>query len=84
MTTYPPIIKGMARYISTQCPNNKPAHQRNGKKRDRKKEDDPKSEDKDSNKDATTGAHVEDTTTPEESTAPSKGASISAHVLKTN
>ena len=34
MTAYPPIIKGMARYISTQYPNNKPAHQRDGKKGD--------------------------------------------------
>ena len=32
----------------------------------------------------TAGAHVEDSTTPEESTAPSREASISAHVLETN
>ena len=32
MTTYPPNIKGMARYLATQSPNNKPANQRNGKK----------------------------------------------------
>ena len=32
----------------------------------------------------TAGAHVEDTTTTEESTAPSGGASIGAHVSETN
>ena len=37
MTTYSPIIKGMARYLSTQYHNNKPAHQRDGKKGDKKK-----------------------------------------------
>ena len=30
MTTYPPIIKGKARYLSTQYPNNKSTHQYNG------------------------------------------------------
>ena len=51
---------------------------------DTKKGDDPKSEDKDNNTRDTTGAHIGDTTTTEESTAPSGGASISAHVLETN
>ena len=32
LTTYPPTIKGMARYLSTQYPNNKPTHQHNGKR----------------------------------------------------
>ena len=32
LTAYPPSIEGMARYLSTQYPNNKPANQRNGKK----------------------------------------------------
>ena len=36
MTAYPPNIKAMARYLSTQYPNNKPANQRNGKKGDKK------------------------------------------------
>ena len=46
--------------------------------------DDPKSEGKDSNTDATTtGAQVGDTTTSEESTTPSGGASIGAHVSET-
>ena len=32
-TAYPSTIKGMARYLSTQYPNNKPTHQRDGRKR---------------------------------------------------
>ena len=84
MTAYPPRIKRMARYLSANYPNNKPAHQRDGKKEDKKKGDDPKSEDMDSNTGATAGAQVEDTTTPEEFTAPSRGASIGANVLKIN
>ena len=32
LTAYPSTIKGMARYPSTQYPNNKPTNQRNGKK----------------------------------------------------
>ena len=83
-TTYPPNIKTMARYLSTQYPNNKPAHQRGSKKGDTRKGDDLKSEDKASNTGGTACAHVEDTTTPEESTAPSGGASISAHVSEIN
>ena len=84
MTTCPPTIEGMARYLSTQYPNNKPANQRNGKKGDTNKGDDPKSKDKDSNTGGTVGAQVKDATTTEESTAPSGGASIGAHVLETN
>ena len=34
MMAYPPNIKAMARYLSTQYPNNKPANQHNGKKGD--------------------------------------------------
>ena len=61
-TVYIPIIKGIAsRYLLTQYPNNKPAHQRNGKKGDTKKEDYRKSNDKDNNTGGTVGAHVEDT-----------------------
>ena len=41
---------------------------------------DPKSEDKDSNTGGTAGAHVEDTTTNEDTTAPSGGAYLGAHV----
>ena len=32
LTVYSPIIEGMARYLSTQYFNNKPANQRNGKR----------------------------------------------------
>ena len=86
MTVYPPTIEGMARYLSTQYPNNKPAYQRDGKRGDTKKGGggDPKSEDKDSNTGATAGTYVGDTTPPEESTAASREASIGANVLKTN
>ena len=45
MTAYPPDIKAMARYLSTQYLNNKPANQYNGKKGDKNKADDQKSED---------------------------------------
>ena len=31
-TSYPPNIESMARYLSTQYSNNKPAHQRGGKR----------------------------------------------------
>ena len=84
MTAYPPTIKGMARHLSTQYPNNKPANQCNGKKGDKSKGDNPKSEDKDSNMGDTAGAHIGDTTTTEESIASSGGASIGIHVSETN
>ena len=79
MTVYPPTIKEIARYLSTQHPN-KPTHQRDDKNGDEKNGDDPKSKDKNSNTGDTTGVHVQDTTTPEESTAPNRGASIGTHV----
>ena len=47
----------MARYLSTQYPNNKPAHQSGGKKGDKRKGNDLKSEDKDSNTGGTIGKH---------------------------
>ena len=80
MTAYPPNIEGMARCLLTQYPNNKPVNQHNGKKGDTNKGDDPKSKDKDSNTRDTAGSHVGDTATTEESTPPSGGASIGAHV----
>ena len=51
---------------------------------EKRKGDDLKSKDKDSNTGGTAGVHVEDTTTTEESIAPSRGASIGTHVLETN
>ena len=83
-TAYPPNIKAMARYLSTKYPNNRPANQRGGKKGGKKKGNDSISEDKDSNMGGTTGTHVEDTTTTEESTPLSGAPCIGAHVLETN
>ena len=83
-TAYLSNIKSMARYLSTQYSNNKPTNQRRGKKGDKRKGDDSKSEDKDSNTGGTAGAHVEDTTTLEESTPPSGAHSTGACVSKTN
>ena len=84
MMAYPPNIKRMANYLSTQYPNNKTVNQRDGKKEDTNKGDDLKSKDKDSNTGCTAGAHVGDTTTTEESTVRSGGVSIGSHVLETN
>ena len=74
----------MARYLSIQYPNNKLANQRGGKKGDKRKGDDSKSEDEDNNMGGTAGAHIEDTTTNEDYTIPSGGASLGAHVSETN
>ena len=83
-TPYPPIIETIARYLSTQYPNKNSVHQHKGKKgdRNRKKGDDFKSEDKDNNTTGTAGAHVGNTTTPEDPTASSRKASKSDHVLE--
>ena len=81
---YLPNIEAMARYLSTQYPNNKPTNQRRGKKGDKKKGDDSKYEDKDSNLGDTPSAHVEDTMTTEESTVPSGAHSIGARISETN
>ena len=84
LTAYPFTIKEMARYLSTQYPNNKPTNQRDGKKGVKQQGDYQKAEDKDSNTGGTAGAHVENTTTPEESATPNGGASVGAHNLETN
>ena len=81
---YPSNIKSMARYLSSQYPNNKLANQRGGNKGNKRKRDDSKSEDNNSNTGGTTGAHVEDTTINEDSTAPSGGASLEAHISERN
>ena len=83
-TAYPSNIKSMARYLSTQYTNSKSANQHEDKKGDKRKGDDSKSEDKDSNTGGTAGAHVEDTTINEDSTAPRGGASLGAYVFETN
>ena len=54
-------------------------HNKKGEK-NRKKGDEPKYEDKDNNIIGTAGAHVGETTMPEDSNAPSNGSSIGAHV----
>ena len=41
-TAYLPDVKSMARYLSTQYPNNKPTNQRGGKKGDKRKGDNSK------------------------------------------
>ena len=74
----------MAKYLSTQYPNNKPANQRGGNTGGKKNGDQSKTEDKDSITGNTAGAHVEDTTTTEESTPPSGKAIIGFHVSETN
>ena len=86
MTAYPSTIELMARYLSTQYPNKNFTNEHNDKKGDRsgKKGDDLKSEDKDSNTGGTSGAHVGDTISAEESTTPSGGASTDSHVLEAN
>ena len=53
---YPLNIEAVARYLSTQYPNNKPSNQRESNKGNKSRGDDPKSEDKDSITGGTTGA----------------------------
>ena len=83
-TVYLCDIESIAKYLSTEYPNNKPTNQRGGKKGDKRKGNDSKSEDKDSNTGGTAGAHVENTTTNETSNAPSRKASLDAHISETN
>ena len=79
-TAYPADIEAAVWYLSTQYPNNKPANQCGRNKGNKRIEDDPKSEDKDNITGGTAGAHVEDTTTNKDTTAPSGGASLGTHV----
>ena len=83
-TAYPPYNKVAVWYLSTQYPNNKPANQHGSNKGNGRKVDDTKSEDKDSITGGTAGAHVENTTTNENNTAPSRGASLGAHISETS
>ena len=83
-TAYPPGINAMARYLSTQYPNNKLANQRRGKMRDKKKGDDPESKEKDCDIGSTASVYVDNTTTTEEFSAPSGAPSIAVHVSETN
>ena len=71
----------MTRYLSTQYNNKIPNNPRD-KRGDRKskKGDDSKSEDSNSTTTGTACANVGEVTTPQDSTAPSKGSIIGAHV----
>ena len=60
--------------------SNNPRNKRGDK--NLKKGDDSKSEDKDSTTTGTVGALVGKVTTPQDSTAPSKGSSIGAHIFE--
>ena len=81
-SAYPLSAKLIARYMSAQYPNKNPGYQPDSTTgdRNRKKGNDPKSEDKDNNTTCTIGSHIGDVTTPEDSTTPGDGSSISAHV----
>ena len=72
-TAYPADIEAASWYLSTQYSNKKSGNQRKYKQR---KVDDTKSEDKDNTTGGTAGAHVKDTTTNKDTTAPSRGASL--------
>ena len=80
-TAYPLNFESMVRHLSSMY-SIKSANNPRDKKGDKngKKGDEPKSEDKDNNTTGTTGAHVRETATPKDSTAPSNGSSIGAHV----
>ena len=80
-TAYPLDIE---EYLSTQYPNNKPANQCGSNKENKRNGDDPKSQDKENITGGTAEAHVEDTTINGDTTAPSRGASLGAHVSKTS
>ena len=81
---YPKSAEAMARYLSTQYTTKTSNNQRDKKgDKNSKKGVDSKSEDKDSGNMGTAGAHVGDVTTPQDSTAPSDGSSIGAHVSET-
>ena len=82
-TVYTSNVESMARYLSTQYPNNQSTNQRRGNKEDKRKGNASKFKDKDSNTGGNAGAHVEDTTTNEDTTAHSGGASLGARVSKT-
>ena len=83
-TAHQPNIEAAARYLSTQYPNTKPANQCKGNKGNKRTGGDTKSEDKDSNTGGTAGAHIEDITTNENTTAPSRGASLGAYFSETS
>ena len=80
-TAYLTNIKTAAWYLTTQYPNIKPSNQQ---QQQQQKADDPKSEDKDNATTGTAGAHVQDTKTNKETTAPNGEASLGTHVSETS
>ena len=73
--------EAMGRYMLTQYNNKIPNNPRDKRgDRNSKKGDDSESEDNNTTTTGTTGAHVGEVTSPQDSTAPSEGASIGAHV----
>ena len=78
---YPTDIESAARYLTTQYSNIKSGNQQKNKK---KKAGDPKFEDKDNAMTGTAVAHVEDSTSSQDNTAPSGEANLGAQVLETN
>ena len=70
-------IELVAWYLTIQYPNIKSGNQRRNKQ---KKADDPKSEDKNNTTIGTAGAHVDDNTTNEDTTALIGEANLGAHV----
>ena len=70
----------MATYLSTQYNNKVPNNPRNKRgDRNSKKGDDGKSKVSNTTTTGTASAHIGEVTTPQDSTPPSKGASIDAH-----
>ena len=80
-SAYPEIIESMARFLSSKY-NIKTANNHCYKVGDKngKKGYETKSEDKDNNNTGTTGVHVGETTTPQDSSKPSDRSSIGAHI----
>ena len=80
-SSYQVSAEAMAKYLSTQYTNKFSNHPHNKRgDNNSKKGDNSKSEDKDITTMGTAGAHIGEVTTPQDSTAPSKGSSIGAHV----
>ena len=84
-STYLETVESMAIFLASQY-NIKTVNNPYDKKEDknRKKGDETKSEDKDNSDTSTTGAHVGETITSQDSSTPSNGSSIGAHVSDVN
>ena len=80
-SAYPETVESMARYLLLQY-NIKTVNNPRNKKGDKngKKGDETKSEGNDYSNTGTAGAYVGENTTPQDSSTPSNGSSIDAHV----